>query len=310
MNHTSAVTSNTKPYSEKKHGKKPLSRITFDLIAYTVLILFAVASVIPFLMIVSGSISSNSAIMRDGYSIFPREIDFSAYELIFSSADVIGRAYGVTLMVTILGTLGGLVSMSMAGYALQRKELKYSNAISFFFYFSTLFSCGMVPSYMLISGLGMRNSLSALIIPMMVSPFNILLIRNYMKSIPDSLVESAKIDGAGDFLIYIKVIMPLAKPILATIGLFLGLAYWNDWYMASLYIKDVTKWPLQYKLYQMLSAQLTIAMTGAENAGNVMVPTEAVKLANAVIATGPILLLYPFVQKYFVQGITIGAVKG
>lgn len=291
-------------------GRREPSRIVFNVIAYVVLLILTIACLAPFLMVISGSISSNSAIMRDGYSILPREIDFAAYKLIFSTPDVIGRAYGITIFVTAVGTVGGLIVMSMAGYALQRSELKYSGAISFFFYFSTLFSCGMVPSYMLISNLGMRNSLSALIIPMMVSPFNILLIRNFMKSIPASLIESAKIDGAGDFKIYIRIIMPLSKPILATIGLFLGLAYWNDWYMASLYIKDVTKWPLQYKLYQMLSAQLMIATAGAEHAGNVIVPTESVKLANAVVATGPILLLYPFLQKYFVQGITIGAVKG
>lgn len=291
-------------------GKREPSRIVFNIIAYTILLVLTIVCLIPFLMVISGSISSNAAIMREGYSVVPRQIDFSAYKLIFSTPDVIGRAYGITIFVTVVGTLGGLLIMSMAGYALQRNELKYSGAISFFFYFSTLFSCGMVPSYMLITNLGMRNSLAALIIPMMVSPFNILLIRNFMKSIPASLVESAKIDGAGDFKIYIRIIMPLSKPILATIGLFLGLAYWNDWYMASLYIKDVTKWPLQYKLYQMLSAQQLIATAGAEHAGNVVVPTETVKLANAVVATGPILLLYPFLQKYFVQGITIGAVKG
>lgn len=304
------VKSNETEIQISRIGKNEPSRIAFNVIAYGVLFLFSVACIVPFLMIVSGSVSSNSAIIRDGYSILPRGFDLSAYKMIFSNPDVIGRAYGVTIFVTVVGTVGGLAIMSMAGYALQRSELKYSGAISFFFYFSTLFSCGMVPSYMLISNLGMRNSLAALIVPMMVSPFNILLVRNFMKSIPASLVESAKIDGAGDFLIYCKVILPLAKPIMATIGLFLGLAYWNDWYMASLYIKDVEKWPLQYKLYQMLSAQMTIIMAGAEHAGNVALPTESVKLANAVVATGPILLLYPFLQKYFVQGITIGAVKG
>lgn len=291
-------------------GKMAPSRIVFNIIAYTVILLVAVICIIPFLMVISGSISSNAAIMREGYSIFPRELNFDAYKLIFASPDVIGQAYKISIIVTVLGTAGGLIVMSMAGYALQRKEMKYSNAISFFFYFSTLFSAGMVPSYMLISGLGMRNSLSALILPMMVSPFNILLIRNFMKTIPDSLIESVKMDGGGDFIIFVKIIVPLSKPIIATIGLFLGLAYWNDWYMASLYIKDVTKWPLQYKLYQMLSSQITLIASGAANAANTVIPTEAVKLANAVISTGPILLLYPFLQRYFVQGITIGAVKG
>ena len=145
---------------------------------------------------------------------------------------------------------------------------------------------------------------------MMASPFNILLIRNFMRDIPESLTESARIDGAGDLRIFLRIILPLSKPIVATVGLFLALAYWNNWYLASLFITDVNLWPLQYRLYRVLSAAMAVAQGGAENFVHAVIPTETVKLATAVVATGPIILLYPFLQKYFVQGITIGAVKG
>jgi len=269
-----------------------------------------VASIVPFLMIISGSFSSNASIIKYGYSIFPRDFSLDAYRMLFLYPKEMIRAYGVSITVTVVGTLIGLIIMSMAGYVLQRKDLKYRGQLSFFIYFTTLFNCGMVPWYMLISNLGMKDTLWALIVPMMVNAFNILLIRNFMRGIPDSLSESAKIDGAGDFTVFVRIIVPLSKPILATVGLFLALAYWNDWYHASLFIKDVTKWPLQFKLYQVLSAQLAMSQAGAENFSGGTLPTEAVKLANAVVATGPIILLYPFLQKYFVQGITIGAVKG
>jgi putative aldouronate transport system permease protein len=286
------------------------SRIAFNIIAYTLLGLAAIVSFVPFIMVVSGSLSSNSAIIKNGYSIFPQGITLDAYRLIFIFPAVIGRTYLISITITICGTLGGITIMSMAGYALQRRELKYANAIAFFFYFTTLFNCGLVPWYMLISSLGMRNTLWALILPMMISSFSILLVRNFMRQLPASLIESAKIDGAGEFRIFLTIVLPLSKPILATISLFLGLSYWNDWYHASLFIKDVNLWPLQFKLYQILTAQIAMATAGTETFSNRVIPTEAVKLANAVIATGPIVLLYPFLQKYFVQGITIGAVKG
>jgi len=286
------------------------SRIVFNIAAYIIVTFAVVASIVPFLMIISGSFSSNASIIKYGYSIFPRDFSLDAYRMLFLYPKEMIRAYGVSITVTVVGTLIGLIIMSMAGYVLQRKDLKYRGQLSFFIYFTTLFNCGMVPWYMLISNLGMKDTLWALIVPMMVNAFNILLIRNFMRGIPDSLSESAKIDGAGDFTVFVRIIVPLSKPILATVGLFLALAYWNDWYHASLFIKDVTKWPLQFKLYQVLSAQLAMSQAGAENFSGGTLPTEAVKLANAVVATGPIILLYPFLQKYFVQGITIGAVKG
>ena len=196
------------------------------------------------------------------------------------------------------------------GVKISRGELRYRNVISFIIYFTTLFSGGLVPWYMVITKLGMKNSIWALVIPSCCSSFYILLIRNFMKTIPDSLMESAKLDGAGELLILIRIVIPLSTPILATVGLFLALAYWNDWYLASLYITDADMWPLQYRLYNILNAASKIAQAGVENFTSKILPTETQKLANAVVATGPIIFLYPFLQKYFVQGISIGAVKG
>ena len=248
--------------------------------------------------------------MKNGYSLAIQEFTLDAYRMIFRFPEEIGRSYLVSIFVTAVGTLAGLLIMAMAGYVLQRRDLRYSNQIAFYFYFTTLFSGGTVPWYMLISQMGLKETIWALIVPMMCSPFNILLIRNFMKQIPDSLTESAKIDGAGDFYIFVKIIVPLSKPILATVGLFLALAYWNNWYLASLFVNDVNLWPMQYRLHRILTAAMAVAQGGAENFVNAAIPTETVKLANAVVATGPIVLLYPFLQKYFVRGITIGAVKG
>ncbi len=282
----------------------------FNAVAHIVIAILVAASILPFVMIISGSLSSTQAIMKNGYSLAIQEFTLDAYRMIFRFPEEIGRSYLVSIFVTAAGTASGLLIMAMAGYVLQRRDLRYSNQIAFFFYFTTLFSGGTVPWYMLISQMGLKETVWALIVPMMCSPFNILLIRNFMKQIPDSLTESAKIDGAGDFYIFTKIIVPLSKPILATVGLFLALAYWNNWYLASLFVNDVNLWPMQYRLHRILTAAMAVAQGGAENFVNAAIPTETVKLANAVVATGPIVLLYPFLQKYFVRGITIGAVKG
>ncbi len=292
-------------------GKKTeRNKLIFNFIAYIIILILVITSLLPFIMIISGSLSSSQAVMLHGYSLRIQDFTVDAYRMIFRFPEEVGKSYLVSIFVTVIGTCLGLLIMAMAGYALQRRDLRYSNQIAFYFYFTTLFSGGLVPWYMLITKLGMKESIWSLIIPMMCSPFNILLIRNFMKQIPESLTESAQIDGAGDFFIFAKVVMPLSKPIIATVGLFLALGYWNNWYLASLFVNDVNLWPLQYRLHRILTAAMAVAQGGAENFVNSAMPTETVKLANAVIATGPIILLYPFLQKYFVQGITIGAVKG
>jgi putative aldouronate transport system permease protein len=286
------------------------SEKALNIVTYIILTIVVIFCALPFILVVSGSFSDSALIMKDGYSILPRGFSLDGYRSIFLFPKQIAKAYGISIFVTGAGTCIGLIVMTLCGYALSRSELKYRNVIAFIIYFTTLFSGGLVPWYIVISKLGLKNTIWALIVPSCCSSFYILLIRNFMKTIPDSLVESAKLDGAGELRILIKIVMPLSTPILATIALFLALAYWNDWYLASLYITDADMWPLQYRLYNILNAASKIAQAGAENFTSKILPTETQKLANAVVATGPIIFLYPFLQKYFVQGISIGAVKG
>ncbi|BBI30991.1 carbohydrate ABC transporter permease [Cohnella abietis] len=277
---------------------------------YTVLTIGSLVCVLPFILIISGSFSDSVQILQKGYSILPRGFSLDGYRSIFLFPIQIIKAYGVSIFVTGAGTGIGLMVMTLCGYAISRSELKYRNVISFTIYFTTLFSGGLVPWYIVVTKLGLKNSIWALIIPSICSSFYILLIRNFMKTIPEALVESARLEGAGEFRTLLQIVVPMSKPILATIALFLALAYWNDWYLASLYISKADLWPLQYRLYNILNAASKIASVGAENFTSKILPTETQKLANAIVATGPIIFLYPFLQKYFVQGISIGAVKG
>lgn len=287
--------------------------IIFNIIAYTIVTFFAIFCVIPFLIILSGSFSSERSIIADGLRLIPNEFTLRAYELIFLSPQKILKAYGVSIMVTLAGSVLGLFIISMTGYVLYRRDFKYRNRISFLIYFTSLFSGGLIPVYILVvKYLQLKDSYLALILPAMLSAWYIILFRNFLKSMPDSIIESAKIDGAGDFAIYLKLVMPLSIPGLATIGLFLGLQYWNDWYQAMLYINDRSRFPLQFFLYEILRSAEYIAKV-VNASGSVPMtdlPTESLKMATAVVVTGPIVFLYPLIQKYYVKGLTIGAVKG
>lgn len=252
-------------------------------------------------------------ILTDGYQFIPTAFSTEAYSILFKYPEQMIQAYIVTIGVTILGTVLGLFLTSMTAYALSRKDFKWRNKFSFFFFFTTLFSGGLVPWYLLmVNYLHMKDTLMALVVPMMLNVFYIIVMKSFMGSIPEAIVESAKIDGAGDFKIYARLILPLSKPALATIGLFLALAYWNDWYNALLFVSNENLMPLQYYLYKMLGNMdgMRKAMMGAGAVVTTSIPTESLKMAMTVVATGPILLAYPFVQRYFVQGLTIGAVKG
>ena len=285
-------------------------KTAFNIAAVSILGIMSLLAIIPFIMIVTGSFSSSDEIIKHGYSFLIQKFSIDAYKMVFLDPQEMGNSYAVSTVVTIGGTLTGLVIMSMAGYALQCRDMKYRNGIAFYFYFTTLFSGGLVPWYMLISNMGMRDTIWSLIIPALCNSFYILLIRNFMRDIPDSLAESAKIDGAGHFRIFTQIILPLSKPILATVALFTALGYWNNWYLASLFITNVRLWPLQFRLHRVLTAAQAVAQGGAEHFTNAIIPTETVKLATAVVTTLPVLVVYPFLQKYFVAGITIGAVKG
>ncbi|WP_340008337.1 carbohydrate ABC transporter permease [Paenibacillus sp. FSL K6-0276] len=292
--------------------KQDKETIVFNIIGYTLLTFVSLICLIPFWLIVVGSFTDELEIISKGFQLFPNTVSFEAYKSVFSTPEQIYRAYGVTIGVTIAGSLLGIFLTSMAGYVLSRKDFGMRNGISFFIYFTTLFSGGLIPWYILMTkNLGLKDSYWALILPPLLSAWNIILMRSFMKSIPESIVESAKIDGAGDFKIYQRLILPLSTPGLATIGLFLALGYWNDWFNANMFITTDDKYPLQFLLYKILSSAAVLQTNnGAYLAANVVPPTETLKMAVAVVATGPIILLYPFVQRYFVKGLTVGAVKG
>ncbi|NOU85515.1 ABC transporter permease subunit [Paenibacillus sp. LMG 31460] len=294
-------------------SKHTVEKYVFQIIGYCFITLFAIMCLIPFLMIVIGSVTEESHIIKNGYSLIPSVLSLDAYEFIFKNPQQIISAYQITLLVTIVGTIVGLFITAMTAYVLQRKDFKNRNVFSFYFFFTTLFSGGLVPWYILIvKYLGWKDSLLALIVPALLNVFYIIIMRSFISStIPDAISESAKMDGAGDFRIFLSMILPLTKPALATIGLFISLNYWNDWYHATLFINKENLYPLQYFLYKILSS-IAFANSSVASQGSVVMdtPKESFKLAMTVIATGPIVLLYPFVQKYFIQGITIGSVKG
>ncbi len=291
--------------------KLTTSRIIFNIISYLSLTFIALLCLLPFIMLISGSFTSEQAIRFEGYSIFLREFTTEAYEMIFKYPEKILKAYGVSIFITVIGTIAGLFFLTMTAYVISRKDFKYRNVISFYFYFTTLFNGGMVCTYIFyIQYLHLKDNLLALILPMMMNVFYLLIMRSFIAAIPVALIESAKIDGAGEFRIFIQIILPLLKSGLATIGLFIALGYWNDWYNAMLYLNSEEKYPLQYMLYNMLQKQEAMAQMASQVGRRVEnLPTSGLKLAMAVVATGPIVLLYPFVQKYFVSGMMIGGVK-
>lgn len=286
--------------------------ICFKAIGYPLICLFALVCIIPFFLIIASSFTSESYIIKNGYVLWPKEFSTSAYELIFKNPAKILRAYGVTAFVTIIGTALSVFVNAMTGYVLQRKDFRWRNIFTFYFFFTTLFSGGLVPWYILcVKTLHLKNTIWALIIPTIVSVWNIILVKGFMGGIPGEITESAKIDGAGDFRIFVKLILPLSKPVVATIGLFTALAYWNDWYMCMLFIDKKELFDLQYLLYQLMGSIKALREIASQSTISVSsMPIESTKMALTIVATGPIILVYPFVQKYFVKGLTLGSVKG
>lgn len=293
--------------------KRTWDSTSFNIIGFFIVSFFALAAVLPFILLVSSSVQSESMILQKGFSLWPRELSGEAYKFIFMYPENILRSYGVTIGVTVFGTSFSLFLSSMAAYVLQRKDVKYRNKLAFFIYFTTLFNGGIVPYYiMLVKTYRLKDTILVLILSNLFNVIYILIIRNYINgSIPDAMSESAKVDGANDFVIFIRIILPLMKPALASIGLFTALIYWNDWWTGMMFIESDSKTPLQYALYKVLN-KTTFAAEFASRAGVSIgtMPKETMKLALTVVATGPIIIAYPFVQKYFVSGITIGAVKG
>lgn len=279
---------------------------------YVFLTLYSICCIVPFIIIVSTSFTSESVIRSEGVQFLPKEITLTAYNMVAKSGGI-WLSYLVTIMLTVVGTLIGLSIIAMTGYALQRKDFPFRNGISFFIYFTSLFQAGLAPYYLLMTQTyHLKDSYLAVLLPLLMSPWLIILMKNFVKSIPHEITESGKIDGAGDMRIFVSLILPMLKPALATIGLFLALGYWNEWYQSSLFLSSrVAVKPLQFTLYEIVNKTDALKNSVAGQFINLAdIPQESVKMANAVLATGPIVLLYPFIQKYFISGITVGAVKG
>ena len=279
---------------------------------YIFITFYAICCIVPFLIIIGTSFTSETVIRSEGVKLIPKDVTVQAYQMVLKGGGIY-KAYVLTIILTLVGTLIGLGIISMTGYALQRKDFAFRNVISFYIYFTSLFSAGLAPYYLLMTQTyKLKDSYFAVLLPLMMSPWLIILMKNFVKAIPHEITESGKIDGAGDMKIFVSLILPMLKPALATIGLFLALGYCNEWYQSSLFLSSkVDVKPLQYTLYEIVNKTDALKNSVAGQYITLTdIPTESVKMANAVLATGPVVLLYPFVQKYFISGITVGAVKG
>ncbi len=299
-------------YKKKKY--KGYDKLIFSIVSHLTLFVLSAICLLPFWLVISGSVSDQQSIRLNGYQLIPKNFSLDAYKMLFRIPQELICAYGVTILVTVTGTGLGLLVTSMASYVLANKNFRYRYQVSFFFYFTSIFGGGLVPWYIFNTKyLHFHNNIIALILPIMVNVTYLLILKSYMMSIPESLYESAYLDGAGDMVVYFRIALPLCKAGLATVGLFIALNYWNDWYNAMLFLDEGRRelYPLQYYLNNILTkAQAINAAAARSGIPASDIPSEPMKLAMTVIATGPIVLLYPFLQKYFVKGVTIGAVKG
>jgi len=276
------------------------------------ILLFALICLLPMILTFMVSITDEQSILRSGYSFFPAKMSSYAYRLIFKGGSSVIRGYGISIFVTVVGTLLAVFITGAAAYTLANKNVRYRGALGLYFFIPMVFGAGIVPWYLVCTALGLRNNIPALIIPnLLFSTFNMFLVRNFMSGLPDSLRESATLDGANDAVIAFKIYFPLSVPVLATVGLFYGLGYWNDWWNAIMLVDNEMLFPVQYLLLQ-LKSQISMLKDLQQISGTIVgtPPAESLKMATAIITVGPIVLLYPFLQKYYVKGLVVGSVKG
>lgn len=299
---------------QEESGINRISRGT-DRILNLIFTLWALTCVLPLLLVVIVSFSSEQSIFKNGYSFFPSEWSLDAYRFFFRLGDQLVRSYGITIFVTAAGTLFSLAITAMFAYVLSRSDYAYNRIFTLLMLFTMLFNGGIVASYMVNTQmLGLGDSLGALIFPMSLNAFYVIVMRTFYKGIPMEIIEAARIDGAGEIKTFFRVVIPLSKPGLATIGMFTTIAYWNDWFLGMLYIVDQKKYPVQTLLWSMqnslefMKQSSANALEYAEMAANA--PTDSGRMALTVLVVLPILLAYPFFQKYFVKGLTVGGVKG
>lgn len=279
------------------------------LLIHLVLTLIGLACLIPMILVISISFSDEIALATEGYSLLPVGFTTSAYAYILKNPDQIVTAYGVTAVVTAVGTLVGLLFSSLLAYPLSRPDFRLRGPLSFYVFFTLLFNGGMVPFYILVTQyLGLKDNILALILPYLVTAWYVLILRTSFAQLPTELLDAARIDGAGEWRIFFQMVLPLSKPVLATIGLFYVLRYWNDWFLALLFINEPNLYPLQY-LLQVLMRNINFLASNPQTMGE-PIPSNSARMAMAVLAFGPALFAFLMLQKYFIRGITIGGLKG
>ncbi|MUT68673.1 carbohydrate ABC transporter permease [Paenibacillus sp. NEAU-GSW1] len=281
-------------------------------------IIYSLCCIIPLLLIFMVSLSNEQDVVTLGYSFFPKQFDLSAYKFLMEDWKQIVTSYGVTVFVTVIGTVISVVLMALYAYPISRTDFPHRKFFTFFIFFTMLFNGGLVPWYLVyVNMLHLKDNIWALILPLLVSAFFVLIIRTFFQTtIPTAVLESAKIDGAGEIRIFFQIVMPLSLPVIATVALFSVVNYWNDWFLSLVFIADDKTISIQYLMYKMLlniqylSTNSNAASAIAAAGGQVSFPNETVRMAMAIMGIGPIVFAYPFFQKYFVKGLTVGAVKG
>jgi len=287
---------------------------TGRILVHLLFVLVAAAVIVPFLLVVSVSLSEESSLMKHGYRWIPETFSLDAYRVLLEVPLPLIRAYGVTILVTVVGTVLGLLLTSLTAYTLSRREFRYRRLLTFFIFFTMLFQAGLVPFYMLMTQvLQLRDSLAALILPLMMNPFFVMIMKGFLSKIPHEIIESVKMDGAGEWKIFLRIILPLSKPALVTIGLMLSFAYWNDWWHGLLFIDNQQLVPLQLLLYRNMNTIEFLRSSQAMALVNLdmsQMPSVSARMAMVVLAAGPMMFVFPLFQRYFVEGLTVGALKG
>jgi len=280
--------------------------------------IYTAICIIPLILVLVVSFTDEKTVLLNGYSLFPSKLSLSAYDFLLNDWLNVVRSYGISILVTVVGTIVSLTVMALFAYPISRRDFKHRGLFSFIMVFTILYNAGLVPFYMMYTQyLHLQNSILALMIPYIVQAFFVLVMRTFFSnSIPTELIESAKIDGAGEWRIFAQIVLPLSLPVLASVGLLSTLNYWNDWWLSMLFINDNIHINIQYRMYkalqdlQFLSSNSTAYAAILAQNPNFQLPSETVRMAMAVVGIGPIVFAYPFFQRYFIQGLTVGAVKG
>ncbi|MEH7222660.1 carbohydrate ABC transporter permease [Bacillus sp. JJ1566] len=288
-------------------GEKQIGSRIFRYGNYLLLILIALTMVLPFIHVIAASFTTSAELADKRFVLFPTVFSLDAYKYIFST-NTIFRALFVSIGVTLIGTLWSMFITLLTAYGLSRKDLIGRRQILFLFVFTMLFSGGMIPTFLIVKNTGLLDSYAALIVPVTINVFNMIILRSFIMGLPEGLIESAKIDGCNDFGVLFRIVMPISKPALATVSLFYAVAYWNTYMHAILYINDAAKWPIQVLLRQIVVLASGLSYDSSEFT-NIPPPDITIKMAVIVVATIPVLMVYPFLQKYFTKGAMLGSMK-